>query len=250
MSADGDAQELLGAAEEVGRRTRRARQGYWFPLVVSGLLVAGACPFYVVDGDARLDPGFGMTITGVERSPIFQGGGPIFHGGWDASIYWLIGLTVGYGAVVLFYRLRARRIGVAGRIWPYAAVGMGLLGFLLLVGNARYVGVQVPGFVPADLFLMEGRGLFPLLVIAVGALVLAWSERSLPLGVFGLCYLAVALLANLYDIGNAFGFPWLRMGIYSDLPNLLAPAAVLLLGGVAFFLVQVRQGRRLRAGRA
>ena len=57
------------------------------------------------------------------------------------------------------------------------------------------------GVLPGDLLV---RGLTPLLTIALSLLVLAWAERSEPLGIFAVFFVALALLANLYDLSNLF----------------------------------------------
>ncbi|PZS21960.1 MAG: hypothetical protein DLM54_03620 [Acidimicrobiales bacterium] len=48
----------------------------------------------------------------------------------------------------------------------------------------------------------QGGGFLPLLVIALSLLALAITERSVMLGVVGVAYTGLALLANLYDVEN------------------------------------------------
>ena len=144
------------------------------------------------------------------------------------SLFWLIGLPVGYGLAVLSYHRRALARGVAGPVWPYVLTGIGLLAFLVV---ASIVGRLQPG----DLFI---RGLTPLLTIALGLFVLAWVERSSPLAVFAAAFLALALIVNLYDIENVFS----RAGIGVPVPaiSLIVPGSILVLAGVGFWLA----GRR------
>src|SRR2546422_996668 len=54
---------------------------------------------------------------------------------------------------------------------------------------------------PGGLFI---RGLTPLLPVAVGVGVLAWTERSRALGAFAIGFLGLAILVNLYDLENLF----------------------------------------------
>ena len=226
-----------------GQRARRVRQGYWFPLVVFGALVAGATPFYLLNIPAE---GNGTSNVAIApAAPLFLGGGSFFDSGRAASIYWLIALTAGYVAVVFYYRLRALRTGVAGRIWPYAAVGLGLLALLLIAGPITPIP-RVLGLSGLQVNDMTVRGLIPLVVIAIGLLVLARSERSVMLTWFALCYLALALVANLYDLGNLDDFPGPGAADYDNVPDLLVPAAFLLLGGAAFFIVQAWQAHKAR----
>ena len=65
--------------------------------------------------------------------------------------------------------------------------------------------------------------------------VLAWTERSLPLAIIAAVYLALALVANLYDLENiGFRTDVMFPGRDDALPTLLLPGAVLLVaGGVA-----------------
>jgi hypothetical protein len=241
VSADPTARELLGTAAAATRRTRRARQGYWFPLIVFGAVVAGASPFYVVD-----PPAAGVAVVAYQdRAPLLQGGGPLGGDGRAASLYWLIALPLGYAAVLLFYRLRARRAGVAGRAWPFLAAGLGLLAVLLATGP--WVDLDVQAFhtnltpqAPGD---MSVRGLLPILIIALGLCVLARLERSRALTIFAVSYLVLVIVANLYDLENLLPYSWLGAdGRYAAEPDLLIPAVVLLLGGM-FFAVRSRQAR-------
>jgi hypothetical protein len=80
-------------------------------------------------------------------------------------------------------------------------------------------------------------------LIGLGLCFLAWAERSVGLTVIAVVYLAVALLASLYDIENVF-YSWFGVGLLptaSSLPNVLLPALVLLLSGAGAWLVQRRQ---------
>lgn len=229
MSSETNAQELINTARAATRATRRARQAYWFPLLVFGCITVGATPFYVI-----LPMPFGTAGSSDTGTTVYLGGYSIFDRTVASGVYWALALVVGYLVVVLFYRLRARKAGVAGRIRPAVATGVGALLLLLLTGSWLSAAVSPDRFLPFDFFV---RGLVPLVVIGVGVLGFAWSERSPGLLAFGLCFLAVAAVANLYDLENlAYRAGWSVPFRYEGLLNLLVPAAMLLLGGAGFLL--------------
>ena len=229
MSSESSAQELMESTRAATRAARRARQAYWFPLLVFGCIAAGATPFYVTPSvPFEVISGNGSETTLFFYDVFLPGQGTA------ADLYWLFALIAGYAAVLLFYRLRARRAGVAGRVWPALAVGAGALVLLLLTGSWVPAAVSPDRVLPLDFFV---RGLVPLVVIGIGVLALAWSERSAGLLAFGLCFLAVTAVANLYDLENlVHRMGWDLSYRYDFLPDLLLPAAVLLLGGVGFLL--------------
>jgi hypothetical protein len=230
-AAESSRQLLLGT-RELTRRVRRAQRGAWFPLVLLGLVAAGAAPFY------RVGPHPHATCTAiVTRGPGGIAAGPgtgavkcFIAFGWPAFIYWVIALAAAYAVVAGFYVLRARRRGVGARIRPYVIAGLAgvmLVAVLWLV--QRYLGSQTR--YPSALVV---HGLNPLLAIGLALFALAWAERSRALLVFAAANLA-AVVGNFYDIdgllrdhGLAVSLPW------TFVPRLWAAAAVLLLAGAAF----------------
>src|SRR5262249_39171612 len=138
------------------RRTRRARQAYWLPLVVFGVLVLGAAPFY------ELGPAGGDGLFTSDRDESFPGLFAPHHLG----AYWVIGTPLAYLASAGFYLWRRRRRGVGTSPLAYALVGVGLVVLLGLVTSTVADDSMLHGFrsvVPGDLLF---RGLLPLLVIA------------------------------------------------------------------------------------
>jgi hypothetical protein len=92
---------------------------------------------------------------------------------------------------------------------------------------------------PGDLLI---RGTFPLVLIGVGLCVLAWAERSIGLTVIAAGYLALSLVASLYNIENIFyRLGWNISAQASGLPNVVLPALVLLLSGAGAAVVQRRR---------
>ncbi|HZU54578.1 MAG TPA: hypothetical protein VFA06_01790 [Actinocrinis sp.] len=223
--------ELLSAAAAAARAARRTRQGAWFPLLLLGLIIVGAIPFYRLNLPT-MAPGSSGVLVGRREEPIISGEITDPRADW----YWLIALIAGYGAIALFYRWRARRTGVAGRIWPYTVAGLLLFALLLTTGSEVPAPVNLQRVLPGEL---AGRGLLPLITIGLGLFVLAWTERSLLLAALATVYLALAVVANLYDTENLFyRLGWISPWDYENapLPNLLLPAVPLLLGGAVFAL--------------
>ena len=244
---DAGAAEWLRSLEALRLRTRLARSGHWFVLLVFGIIVLGAMPFYVQTFATAATPGCqamkGGGVTCVFRSSSNLLGGafnPLFSdfnlGRW-ATVYWAVALVVGFAVVVAFYRHRARAVGVAGRIWPMVVVGLGLLLLVLLVDSPQSSFPPFP-----DLWI---RGTGALLIVALGIAVLAGIERSWGFGIFAAGFVGLALLSCLYDEVNIFGR--LGLGVPFDgggsaLPNLVLPGIYLVLGAVGFWVA----GRRTR----
>ena len=87
--------------------------------------------------------------------------------------------------------------------------------------------------IPADFRIGSAN----LLVIAIGLVALAITERSRAFLIYVVGFLGLALLSCLYDVSNLF----VRLGIGSTwngnteaLPNLIVPGLYLLIGGVVF----------------
>jgi uncharacterized membrane protein YhaH (DUF805 family) len=250
-----EAVESLRSVEELRARTRLARSGHWFVLLVFGVVVLGAMPFYIVTVPTASSPGCQALSGGVvgcahRRADSFPLGGalnPLFSefslGRW-ATVYWAIAMLAGFSAVVAFYRRRAAAVGVQGRIWPMVAVGIGLLVVVLRVDSPYRSLPPIP-----DLWV---RGTGALLIVALGIVVLALLERSRAFVVFAAGFCGLALLSCLYDEVNIFGRVGLGGpfgGTTDALPNLIVPGLYLILGGVGFWL-GVRRTRRATWGQA
>lgn len=227
-----DRNEPQAWLDEVGRlraRTRKARRGYWFPLLLFGVLVLAATPLYV-QPTGRSGGGF---ISGPNYLP----GGYFTANPRAVELYWLIGMPVAYLISAGFYWLRARRRGVGTSTRTFALAGLGLLGLLVLTAVLRI-------FLPGDLSI---RGLMPLIVIGLGFVVLARAERSIGLLLFTAPFVALTIVANLYNIENVTG----RMSWGAGGPevNVVVVGAVLLLGGLGFAIasgIRALRNRRRR----
>src|ERR1022692_2330795 len=120
--------QLLLGTRELTRRVRRAQRGAWFPLVLLGLVVVGAAPFYRV-GPHPHAICTAVAVWGPGGIPYGPGAGAgavqgLRAFGWPAFIYWVAALAVAYAVIAGFYVLRARRRGVGARIRPYVIAGL------------------------------------------------------------------------------------------------------------------------------
>jgi hypothetical protein len=240
-----DPRELLGEVRAIRRRARLARHAYWFPLVLFGLLVAASVPFYVQR--LQIGPGWhGGSVPSFLRSGYLGGFGLLMYS--DLPYYWLGAMVLGIAATVVWYRWRGNRVGLRTPARGYLITGVILVALALLIPviaqrfpQAGPVFVR-PLIMPGDLVL---RGTFPLVLIGLGLCVLAWAERSVGLAVIAACYLALSLVASLYDIENVFyRLGWNLSPQASRLPNVVLPALVLLLSGAGAWVVQRRRGPR------
>jgi hypothetical protein len=236
-------ERLLGELAELRRRTRATRHGYWFPLILFGLLTCGAAPLYVAA--AAMPARSGVYTVGA--GPLLLSGMPAGTSSFSVGWYWALALVGGYLLTLLWYRWHASRSGVWTPARGYLITGVALTVLALIIPS-------LTGLLhfPQGLWLPLGdvwiRGTLAFLIIAAGLWALARAERSRALAVIALVYTGAALLSSLYNIENVFfrlgwnprtPFGWQLMA----LPNVLLPAAVLLAAGLGAFLVQRRSGR-------
>ncbi|TWP53277.1 hypothetical protein FKR81_04720 [Lentzea tibetensis] len=282
-----DPKVLLEELSGLRKRVRHDRHGYWFPLLLFGVLTFAAMPLYAPKelpvGGVHVDYGVGWRLFGTYVDPFrlyYPVIEPLEHP-LALGLYWTAVLVLGFLATVRWYRWRAQRTGVETPTRTYAVatslalavplVGVPVLWFvsatvnimgwwlngartavaaLLLVAvvvaivamrrnPSRRVAlaVCVPAVLVSTTLLvalsMVGHGQF--LVLAVGLLALAWVERSTLFAVIALVFTISALLTTLYTMENVF---W-RLGLPQFVgDDVLLPAAVLLLGGVAGLAAQ------------
>jgi hypothetical protein len=236
-------EQLLVEAQTARRRARRARHAYWFPLVLFGLLSLASVPFYIQRFPLR-----GGVYYFRQDGPSFLGRG--YLGGFGpmtsglSAYYWLAAILAGLAATAVWYRRRGAQVGLRTPSRGYIITSLVLLVLALLIpalagpGGLGALRVLMPG----DLLI---RGTFPVVLIALGLCVLAWAERSVALSVIAAGYLALALVASLYDIENVlYDLGWNISPDNSGLPNVVLPALVLLLSGAGAWVVQRRRGPR------
>jgi len=224
----------LGYVASFRSRARSARHNFGFPVLVLGLVTAGAVPFYL------LHPPGQSGSQALSTTPLAGSVGGYFlpHAGQWAAVYWLVALGVAYGATVAYYRARGRQLGLQGRVVPAAVLGAVLVVVLVASSPSMVVFLHLPS---GTTYLHPGgdlavRGLSPLLVVASVLLALAYLERSVSRAAFALVFLGVALLVNLYDVENTVAtltgaaVP----AALTEVPNVALAAAYLLVGGVVF----------------
>jgi hypothetical protein len=236
---------LLADLAQLRRQTRAARHAYWFPLILFGLLTCAAAPLYVV---AAAPPPASASLTSGP-GPILLGGMPIgtasFYIGW----YWAVALVGGYLLTLLWYRRHAGRAGVWTPARGYLITGV-VLTVLALAVPLLTMWLHPLGLLWLPLGDVWIRGTLAFLIIAIGLWVLARAERSRVLAVIALVYTGAALLASLYNVENlVFRLGWTPRSAFAwqltALPNVLLPAAILLVAGCGAFLAQ--RGRRSTA---
>jgi len=235
---------LLADLARLRRQTRTARHAYWFPLVLFGLLTCGAAPLYVAAAPA---PPVALVTAPAQRGPELLSGLPIGAAGFYVGWYWAVALVGGYLLTVAWYHWHARRAGVRTPARGYLITGVALTAAVLVIPPlTRWVpGLALVWLPFGDVWI---RGTLAFLIIAIGLWVLARAERSRALAVIALVYTGAALLASLYNVENiVFRLGWNPGGSalawrLTVLPNVLLPAAVLLVAGCGAFLA--RRGRR------
>jgi hypothetical protein len=227
--------QLLSTTHELTRRVRKAQRGTWFPLVLLGLVVVAATPFYHLGShpDATCGP---VTVTGPHGA---VGKTCFIALGWPAFIYWTVALVLAYVVIAGFYVLRARRRGVGARILPYVVAGIAalILDAALWPAQQHLAKAYLQSHSQAAILVVHG--LNPLLAIGLALLVLAWVERNWALLAFAAVFLAAALLPDLYSIDRLLadhGSVVARQWIF--LPGLWLAGGVLLLGGAAFAIAE------------
>jgi hypothetical protein len=231
LSAD-TARQVLSATEQLTRRVRQAQRGTWFPLVLLGVVVVAAAPFYRLGRHTvTCDPVLGAR-GGVEL---------IHHGtcvqvvGWPAGVYWISAFVLAYAAIAAFYVYRARNRGVGARILPYVGVGIAA-GLVFGIASAWTQELSLERMSPSGPVAV---GLVPLISIGLALFVLARVERSRPVLAFAVGYLVVALVAC--GVGPHGRGPSQVSPLWSFLPALTVTGAVLLLGGAGFALAERRR---------
>jgi len=227
--------QLLSSTHELTQRVREAQRGTWFPLVLLGLVVVAAAPFYSLGSHGHVTCG-PVTVTHGPGGGVGIGKTCFVAYGWSAFIYWMVALVLAYVVIAGFYVLRARRRGVGARIRPYVMAGIAAL---LLVAALwpvqQHLNLQSHYQVASVV-----HGLNPTLAIGLALFVLAWVERNWALLIFAACYLAAALLTNYSDLAQKLlkdqGWVVARQWIF--LPGLWLAGGVLLLGAAAFAVAE------------
>ena len=248
-----DSQESLHAVTSLRDRVRFVRRGFWFPLIVFGALIFLSIPLYW-----RYDLGAAGCKTAtatrctsaLSNSSLYDALDPGYQldglSPW-LTLYWGFAFAVGYGLTVWYYNLRARKVGVHGRIRLAVAIG-GLLVFAVVTANLLIESLTSQSLIVNDVWI---RGTVSLILLGIFFVVMAILERSVSFVIYALVFLGVALLSSLYDVSNLFSRigidgPFARGG--EDLPNILLPAAYLIVGGIGYWLLKRKQLHMIEDG--
>jgi hypothetical protein len=226
--ADGP-QELLAAVRDLTRQVRVAQRGTWFPLLVFVAITLLAIPVY------RYGPYLDLFHTCISRADqtVCAGENP------TVLAYWTVALVLAYAAIAAFYVKRSRRRGVGTPVRPYVVVGITLA--VLMAAVSIWLTLHPLAPAPADPFSTDPAefdvragalliyGLAsPMAVIGLALLVLAWVERHRALLAYSLGFLVIVAVLGSRFISSP--------SLWWFLPDLLIPAAVLLLGAAFFAL--------------
>jgi hypothetical protein len=221
---------LLRHLDGLRRTARRDRHAYALPLLFFGVLTLAAAPLYI--DDAGPD-----ALRASHNDPALAAlGGDLLDFSEALGWYWLAALIAGYFGTLWWYRRHAVKVGVQSPTRTYLKAGLaGLAGGLALGPVLQWLATQAwsPVSDPARLVLrpvyaLLYLGLVPILVIAVGLLVLARLERSRLLALTAALLLVALALAPVYVNTAPFGDTFPRLGY---LPTVLLPAAILLGSG-------------------
>ncbi|MEV4386395.1 hypothetical protein AB0J68_11910 [Micromonospora sp. NPDC049580] len=226
--ADGP-RELLAAVRDLTRQVHVAQRGTWFPLLVLAVVTLVAIPVY------RYAPYLDLfdTCRSRPQDRVCMAPNPTELG------YWTVALVLAYAAIAGFYVRQSRRRGVGTPIRPYVVVGVALAVLMTAVSIWLTFHPLIP--VPADPFSTDPAAIevgpaawlvnglaSPIAVIALALLVLAWVERNWALLAYSLAFLAIVMVQGGQVIHAT--------SRWFFLPQLLVPAALLLLGSAAFAL--------------
>lgn len=223
--------QLLLTTRQLTQQVRQAQRATWFPLVLLGLVVMAAAPFY------RLSPGADVTCGPIRVTGHGLTRSCVASIGWAAFTYWAVTLVLAYALIAGFYLLRARRRGVGTRIVPYALAGVaGLALVVLSVWPVQRVLGQLHSDSPASLVV---HGLNPLVAIGMALFVLVWAERNWALLVFTAVYLTVAIVTTFTSLTRLLrDLGWVVAPHWVLLPRLWLAGAMLLLGGACFAIAE------------
>ncbi|MDO3705355.1 hypothetical protein Q3W71_27155 [Micromonospora sp. C28SCA-DRY-2] len=167
--ATGQAEDTLAALERLRRRShRRAHGGAWLPALGIAVLLLASTALYrhplTSPTSIAAEHPWWAGLPDEQRSPV------------ASYAFWFVGTPLLFAGIGLWYRWRARRLGVRVA-WPVVAgTGLGVLA-LLAVLAAVPTGPVPDGLAAPDGPYWPGL-LTPLLPLAAAVVVLGRAERS------------------------------------------------------------------------
>lgn len=238
------ASDLVGEIEGVRRRTRRARAGAAVPLVLLGLLVAGAAPVYAVASDSVTHYGgdghYGEVVyplpvpTFFDRLLWVHSTSTRYEG---IGVYWLVAAPLVFALIAAYYVRRARRTGLSVDGWRVAAIGGATFG--ALVATMAYGAFANEGW-GFDEGLRPGDFVSPFLVVGLAVFALAWVERSVLTAVGGVAFLAALAFGQWATFGTLANPGW-RHAFSWGFMTLQLAAVLLLAAGVVALVERARR---------
>lgn len=197
-----DPGELLDELAGLRKRARDDRHGYWFPLLLMGVLSLLSLPLSQADpnpAEHLVDGGPGPWISPLNHLSLKT---EVVHT-LPLELYWLAALLVAVLATVWWYRWRARRVGVETPTGAYVQVALlGLVAVLFGIPLSTSVFFKYALFYPTPLIAVAA------MAVLLGLAVLAFRAKKLrPLFIpVGLLLASVALsLLQLPDVGVDLG---------------------------------------------
>jgi hypothetical protein len=201
--------QLLREMRAIRGRTSAAAHGYWLPLVLFGVLIAGSLPFFQRLGPAGLSParrsGPGscgrLVVNHPCHLPAGTMPGTVIHVTIVTALgyYWQLAIPAGVVLTVLWYRWRGNRVGLRIPAQGFLITGLVLSELVLLVPLLVGQSGSLAGL------LHDTRHAGPLVIIAALLWVLSWAERSPALAVITACYLVATVVVSPFDDGGIGG---------------------------------------------
>lgn len=220
--------EVVAAVRDLTRQVRFAQRGTWFPLLVLAGVNLAAAPVY------RFAPHHvGPCREGGQGHSVCSGYIP------GVLVFWPVALVLAYVLIARFYVRQARRRGVGTRVRPYVITGVVLAAVLAAASLWRAVHPLPLRNVGGASIAHPGLTLLsfatPATAVALALLVLAWVEANRLLLAFSVIFLGIVLVQAGVVIHSTSRWYFL--------PQLLVPAAILLLGCAGFALLRPAQPR-------
>lgn len=224
---------LLDHLSQLRRQARARSRGAWLPLLVFALLTLASTllyrqPFYTPPASGA---SYGVELPSYAGLPWSQQSAAL------SIAFWLALAPLCYLGCALWYQWHAERSGVSLRWQTWVWAGLALFGVLVVVLVGQRLGWLrlVYGPPSGAMEHTPDSALSPLLAIALGLLVLAQVERSRGVAITAITYGGLAMVMNLYGLGQIP--PWILPPLGGSIdafvaagPNLILLAAILLLG--------------------
>ena len=224
----GSPRELVASVRDLTRQVRVAQRGTWFPLLVLAAVNVAAAPVY------RFAPHhLGSCRVGAQGISVCSGYIPA------VLIFWPTALTLAYVLIARFYVNQSRRRGIGARVRPYVITGVLLAGVLAAASLWRALhplplpSVRQASTAHPTVTLLSF--VTPATAIGLALLVLAWVEANRLLAAFSVVFLGLVVAQASVVIHSPSHWYFL--------PQLLVPAAILVIGAGGFAVLRPARPR-------